>query len=55
MGLISAGVVYQTYRAIDTKTFADFAEKYIDLCAIGLIGDMMDVTEPETRTLIIIS
>lgn len=50
--LSGAGVVYQTCRAIDDKTFNSFADEYIDICAVGLIGDMMNVVEPETRMLI---
>jgi single-stranded-DNA-specific exonuclease len=50
--LSGAGVVYQICRAIDSKTSNDFSNEYIDLCAIGLIGDMMNVLEPETRVLI---
>ena len=50
--LSGAGVVYQTCKAIDSGTSNYFADQYIDICAIGLIGDMMDVLEPETRMLI---
>jgi single-stranded-DNA-specific exonuclease len=50
--LSGTGVVYQTCRAIDGATSNYFADQYIDLCAIGLISDMMYVLEPETRMLI---
>lgn len=50
--LSGAGVVYQTCRAIDDKTHSYFADQYIDICAVGLVGDMMNVVESETRILI---
>lgn len=50
--LSGAGVVYQTCRAIDSATSNYFADQYIDICAIGIVGDMMNVLEPETRILI---
>ena len=50
--LSGAGVVYQVCKAIDEIMLTDFADKYIDIACVGLIGDMMDVTNPETRYLI---
>lgn len=50
--LSGAGVVYQTCKAIDDKTYSYFADEYVDICAVGMIGDMMNVVEPETRALI---
>jgi single-stranded-DNA-specific exonuclease len=50
--LSGAGVVYQTCKALDELLEVDYADDYIDICAVGLIGDMMDVTNPETRYLI---
>jgi single-stranded-DNA-specific exonuclease len=50
--LSGAGVVYQTCCAIDEEMLTTYAEEYIDLCAVGLIGDVMDVTNLETRSLI---
>ena len=50
--LSGAGVVYQTCRAIDETLLTFYADEYIDICAVGLVGDMMDVTNPETRYLI---
>lgn len=50
--LSGAGVVYQTCRAIDEELLTFYSESYIDFCAVGLIGDMMDVSNPETRALI---
>ena len=50
--LSGAGVVYQTCKAIDEEMLTFYADNYIDICAVGLIGDMMDVSDPETRALI---
>lgn len=50
--LSGAGVVYQTCKAIDQTLLTFYADEYIDICAVGLVGDMMDVTNPETRYLI---
>jgi single-stranded-DNA-specific exonuclease len=50
--LSGAGVVYQTCRAIDEEMLQFYADNYIDICAVGLIGDVMNVISPETRALI---
>lgn len=50
--LSGAGVVYQTCKAIDDRLFTSFADEYTDICAVGLLGDMMNIVEPETRALI---
>lgn len=50
--LSGVGVVFQFCRAIDDVMNTDYAFQYIEFVAIGLIGDMMDVTQPETRYLI---
>lgn len=50
--LSGAGVVYQTCKAIDEIQNTFYADNYIDICSVGLIGDMMDVVNPETRYLI---
>lgn len=50
--LSGAGVAYQTCRAIDQELLTFYSENYIDFCAVGLIGDMMNVSDPETRALI---
>jgi single-stranded-DNA-specific exonuclease len=50
--LSGAGVVYQTCKAIDEEMLQSYADNYIDICAVGLIGDVMNVTSPETRALI---
>ncbi|HDK7194905.1 TPA: DHH family phosphoesterase [Clostridium botulinum] len=51
--LSGAGVCYKFCQAIDEVLEKDYAKELIDLCAIGLIGDMMNVAELETRRLIL--
>jgi single-stranded-DNA-specific exonuclease len=51
--LSGAGVCYKTCKAMDEVLCTDFADKFIDICAVGMIGDMMDVTNLETRHLIL--
>lgn len=50
--LSGAGVVYQTCKAIDSIMNTNYADKYLDICAVGLIGDMMDLSNLETRALV---
>jgi single-stranded-DNA-specific exonuclease len=50
--LSGAGVVFKTCEAIDEVMETDYAKNYLDICAVGLIGDMMDCTNLETRYLI---
>lgn len=51
--LTGAGVVWQFCRYIDSQTGKDFAWKYIDLAALGVIGDMGSVAEIENRFIIV--
>ncbi|MGD7046966.1 single-stranded-DNA-specific exonuclease RecJ [Rossellomorea marisflavi] len=44
-----AGVVYKFLQAVDNKLEIKHADHYLDLVAIGLIGDMMDLRSLETR------
>ena len=44
-----AGVVWQFCRAMDELLDVDFANKYIDLAACGLVGDMVSLTSIETK------
>jgi single-stranded-DNA-specific exonuclease len=46
-----ADVVFQFLRALDDEFGVRFANHYVDLCAIGNIGDVMDMTNPYNRTL----
>ena len=50
--LSGVGIVYQFCRFIDEKMKSNFAEKYIDLVALGLTADMMSLTSIETKHLI---
>lgn len=50
--LSGAGVVYQFCRYIDKVTQNHAADFFLDLCALGLIGDMMSLQSFETRRLI---
>ena len=50
--LSGVGVVWQFCRYIDQKMNTKYANDFLDLVAIGLIGDMMDIRSFETRALI---
>lgn len=50
--LSGVGVVFKFCKYIDLQELNDYADNYYDLCATGLIGDMMDVTVPENRYII---
>lgn len=50
--LSGAGVVYQFCKYLDKFFKVNYADQYLDLCALGLIGDMMSLTSYETRWLI---
>ena len=46
------GIVWQFCRYMDTENGTNYADKFIDLVALGNIGDMMDLRNPETRYVI---
>ena len=50
--LVGAGVTYQFCRYIDHKYDYNYADKYIDLAALGQIGDMGSVLNLENRYII---
>lgn len=50
--LSGVGVVWQFCRYIDSIMNVDYANDFLDLVAIGLIGDMMDIRSLETKALI---
>ena len=50
--LTGAGVAYQFCRYIDSRAKSDWADLYIDLAALGIIGDMGSVLELENRFII---
>lgn len=47
-----AGVVYKFCRYIDEYLGLNFADRYLDLFALGTVGDMMDLREHETKHLV---
>jgi single-stranded-DNA-specific exonuclease len=44
-----AGIVYKFLKALDSKLSVNHADHYLDLVAVGNIGDMIDSRELETR------
>lgn len=50
--LVGAGVVYKFIQGIDIKLGHNFADKYLDLVAVGQIGDASDISTPEIRNLV---
>lgn len=47
--LSGAGVVYKFIKYYDQKYGYDFADDFLDLTAVGIIGDVMNLTDLETR------
>lgn len=47
-----AGVVYKFLQALDEETWNEFADTYLDLCALANISDVMDIRSFETRRII---
>lgn len=50
--LSGAGVVYQFCRYIDSLLGQDYADHYLDLCALGNMADVMSLKSIETKHLI---
>lgn len=50
--LTGSAMVYKFCKELDKEYHIEVADDYIDLCALGLVGDMADVIEEETRFLI---
>lgn len=50
--LCGAGVVYKFCQYFDNKYDMNFADKDLDLVAIGLVADMMDLRDFETHALV---
>ena len=44
-----AGIVYKFLKAIDDELSEDYADKMLDIVALGNISDVMDMRECETR------
>ncbi len=49
--LCGAGVVYKFLQAMDDENWNEFADDYLDLCALANISDAMDMRSYETRYL----
>lgn len=47
--LSGAGIVYRFLQALDDENWNDFADDYLDLCALANISDVMDMRSYETR------
>ena len=47
--LSGAGIVYKYCQALDDKFNIEISNKYLDLVALGMIADMCDMRELETR------
>lgn len=50
--LSGAGVVWKFCKYMDRQEETNYADELLDLCASGLIGDMMDMTVMENRYLV---
>lgn len=51
--LSGVGVVYQLCRVFDDMLSFVTADKWLDLVAVGLVADVMDMRSPETRFLVL--
>lgn len=49
--LAGVGVVYKFLQALDETNWTDYADRLLDLVAIGNIGDVMDMHSLETKRL----
>ena len=50
--LSGVGMVYKFCSYIDTLLNVDYADQYLDLVALGMVADMMDLRDYETKHLI---
>lgn len=50
--LSGAGVVYKFIKYFDIKYGYNYADNFLDLAAMGIVGDMMDLRNLETRYII---
>lgn len=51
-GLSGAGVVYKFLEVLDDKLGIQKADNYMDLAAVGIVGDMMTMTTIENRYIV---
>jgi single-stranded-DNA-specific exonuclease len=47
--LSGAGIVYRFLQALDEELWEDYADNFLDLCAVGNVADLMDIRSFETR------
>ena len=47
--LSGAGVVYRFLQALDAELWEDYADRFLDLCFVGNVADVMDIRSFETR------
>ena len=50
--LSGVGMVYKFCSFIDARSESDYADQFLDLVALGLVADMMDLRDFETRHLV---
>lgn len=50
--LSGAGVVWKFCKYVDSKQDTKFADNYVDLAAVGIAADVMDMTVPENRYIV---
>ncbi len=50
--LSGAGIVYRFLQALDEEFWEEYADNFLDLCAVGNIADVMDMRSLETRYLV---
>lgn len=50
--LSGAGIVYRFLQALDEELWEDYADNFLDLCALGNIADVMDMRSFETRYIV---
>jgi single-stranded-DNA-specific exonuclease len=50
--LSGVGMVYKFCSYIDTLLNVDYADQFLDLVALGMVADMMDLRDYETKHLI---
>lgn len=51
--MTGVGIVYKFIKVLDKYYNVDYADEYLDLVAFGMIGDRADVTNLQTRYLIL--
>ena len=47
--LSGAGITWKFCKYYDFMEFENYADNYVDLAAVGLVGDMMDMSNKENR------